>query len=166
MTTKKQSSNVIRVSFRNVPANVPDEEIINLCSYYGKPLNNHVDYDRMTNTKCAGLQGSTRFVDMELSPGKAFLNYYWMEGPLPSDQGCRITVLHSGQDRQCSQCLKTFSNGCPGQGQGKVCKDLGTKMTRMSDYISQLKLSTGYESLKSAYLKKSFQLLVRIKGLL
>ena len=37
VTTKKQSSNVIRVSFRNVPANVPDEEIINMCSYYGKP---------------------------------------------------------------------------------------------------------------------------------
>ena len=38
VTTKKQSSNVVRVSFRNVPSNVPDEEIIHLCSHYGKPL--------------------------------------------------------------------------------------------------------------------------------
>ena len=154
VTTKKQSSNVVRVSFRNVPSIVPDEEIIHLCSYYGKPLNNQVDYDKMTNSKCAGLPGSNRYVDIELSPGKALMNYYWMEGPLPGDQGCRITVLHSGQDRQCSHCLKTFSSGCPGQGQGKVCKELGTKMTRMSDYVSQLKLSIGYESLKTAYLKK------------
>jgi len=91
---------------------------------------------------------------MELDPGKSFMNYYWMEGPLPGDQGCRITVLHSGQDRQCSHCLKTYSNGCPGQGQGKVCKELGTKLTRMSDYVSHLKSNIGYESLKTAYLKK------------
>ena len=114
VTTVRQSSNIIRVSFRNVPLNVPDEEIVNLCSFYGTPLNNKVEYEKLTNTKCAGLVGSTSFVDMEMNPGSSMMNFYWMEGPLPGDQGCRITVLHSGQDRQCSHCLKTLSDGCPG----------------------------------------------------
>ena len=113
-----------------------------------------MEYEKLTNTKCAGLVGSTRFVDMEMNPGSSMMNFYWMEGPLPGDQGCRITVLHSGQDRQCSHCLKTLSDGCPGQGQGKVCKSLGTKMTRMVDYMADIKGKTGYESLKTAYLKK------------
>ena len=33
VTTSKQSSSVTRVSFKNVPLNVPDEEIIHLCMY-------------------------------------------------------------------------------------------------------------------------------------
>ena len=77
-----------------------------------------------------------------------------MEGPLPGDQGCRITVLHSGQDRQCSHCLRTQTEGCLGLGQGKVCKELGTKMTRMADYMTDVKVKTGYESLKTQYMKK------------
>lgn len=154
VTTVRQSSNIIRVSFRNVPLNVPDEEIVHLCSFYGTPLNNKVEYEKLSNVKCAGLTGSTRFVDMEMNPGSSMMNFYWMEGPLPGDQGCRITVLHSGQDRQCSHCLKTLSGGCPGQGQGKVCKSLGTKMTRMIDYMAEIKINRGYESLKTAYLMK------------
>ena len=153
VSTKRQSSLVTRVSFRNVPLNVPDEEIIHLCSFYGKPLKN-VEYERIANPKFNGISGSTRYVDMELHPGKSFSNFYWMEGPLPGDQGCRITVLHSGQNRQCSNCLKTFSEGCPAQGQGKVCKEMGEKMTRMLDYMLDLKRKTGYESLKAAYCNK------------
>ena len=43
-----------------------------------------------------------------------------MEGSLPGDQGCHITVLHSGQDRPCSaaslkhcffECLQTKDAG-------------------------------------------------------
>ena len=154
VTTRKQSSNIIRVSFRNVPINMPDEEIIHLCNSYRKPIDNNVQYDKMSNAKCQGFQGSTRFVGMEMSPGKVFNNYYWMEGPLPGDQGCRITVLHSGQERQCGHCLKTGIEGCPGQGQGKVCKELGTKMTRMVDYMSSIKSKTGYESLKATYIRR------------
>ena len=154
ITTRKQSSNVLRVSFRNVPLNVPDEEIINLCTYYGKPVDNIVHYDRMSNTRNNGNFGATRFVEMEMQPGKSFQNFYWMEGPLPGDQGCRITVLHSGQERQCSHCLKTCTEGCPGQGQGKACKELGTRMMRMVDYMLSIKEKTGYESLKAEYARR------------
>ena len=98
--------------------------------------------------------GSTRFVDMEMTPAKRFSNFYLMEGPLPGDQGSRITVLHSGQERQCSHCLRTLAEGCLGQGQGKICKELGSSMTRMSDYMLELKNKIGYESLKSQYMQK------------
>ena len=154
VSVKRQSSKLSRVSFRNVPLNVPDEEIIHLCTHYGKPLNNKVEYERISNPKFGCINGSTRYVEMEIAPGKSFKNFYWMEGPLPGDQGCRITVLHSGQDRQCSNCLKTFREGCPAQGQGKACKELGQKMTRMQDYMLALKTTTGYESLKAAYSNK------------
>lgn len=152
ITTKRQSSKITRVSFRNVPLNVPDEEIIHLCSYYGKPVNNQVEYEKIVN-KWGTFQGSTRFVDMEISPGSRFMNYYWLEGPLPGDRGCRITVLHSGQERQCSHCLRTMSNGCPGQGQGKVCKLQGTPMGRMTEYMLFISKKLGYESLKNKHLK-------------
>ena len=89
-----------------------------------------------------------------MTPGKSLLNFYWMEGPLPGDQGCRVTVLHPGQDRQCGYCLQTKMEGCPGQGQAKVCKELGTNMTRMIDYMSKVKELTGYESLKTTYARK------------
>ena len=137
VTTKRQSSKVTRVSFRNVPLNVPDEEIVHLCSFYGKPVSNCVEYEKIVNDKWGVLQGSTRFADMELTPGACFMNYYWLEGPLLGDRGCRITVLHPGQERQYSNCLR-MSNGCPGQGQGKECKAQGTHLTRMTDYMTNL----------------------------
>ena len=36
-------------------------------------------------------------MDMQLTEGMCFENYYWMEGPLPGDVGKRIVVLHNGQ---------------------------------------------------------------------
>ena len=35
VTTTKQLNNIVRVTFKNVPLNVPNEEIINLCNCYG-----------------------------------------------------------------------------------------------------------------------------------
>ena len=154
ITTRTQSTNIVKVTFRQVPLNVPDEEIIHLCKFYGNPLNNIVHYETLSHPKVAGVSGATRFVEMEMTPGKSFLNFYWMEGPLPGDQGCRVTVLHPGQDRQCGHCLLTKSEGCPGQGHAKVCKELGTKMTRMIDYMSKVKDLSGYESLKTSYARK------------
>lgn len=155
VTTSKQSaSNTIRVSFRNVNLNVPDEEILHLCNFYGKPTTNCVEYEKLSSKIMFSKSGATRFVEMEMSPGKSFSNFYWMEGPLPGDQGSRITVLHSGQHRQCSHCLRTLSEDCLGQGQGKICKELGTRMKRMSEYMHELKIKTGYESLKSQYMQK------------
>ena len=52
ITIKKQMNNLTRVTMKNVPFNIPDEEIINLCKVYGEPLKNKVHYERLSrNTK-------------------------------------------------------------------------------------------------------------------
>ena len=154
VTVKKQMNNLTRVTFKNVPFNIPDEEIIHLCKVYGEPLNNKVNYERPTlNTR--SVPGSTRFVEMKLNPGAQFENYYWMEGPLAGDAGCRITVLHNGQVQQCSHCLRRATL-CPGGGNGKACEAQNTIRAKMSDYMSYLKEKQGYISLKMQYLELQF----------
>ena len=113
---KQQRKNVTRVQFRNVPLNVPDEEILNLCFCYGTVVNNAVHAEKMSNSRNRGMIGSTRYVEMILNSRASFQNYYWMEGPLIGDTGRRITVLHSGQAPQCNNCLRTYAEGCPAQG--------------------------------------------------
>ena len=46
-TNKQSSSKSLRVSFRNVPLDVPDEEIFYLCSFYGKSVTNKVEYEKV-----------------------------------------------------------------------------------------------------------------------
>ena len=41
-----QSGSITRVTFKNVPFNIPDEELINLCECYGEPVNNFVQYEK------------------------------------------------------------------------------------------------------------------------
>ena len=77
-TTRQSSSGIIRISFRNVNLNVPDEEILHLCSFFGKPVSNCVEYERLSSKKMFSKSGATRFVDMEMTPGKSFSNYYWI----------------------------------------------------------------------------------------
>ena len=119
VTVTQQRLNITRVTFKNVPLNVPDEEIIHLCMAYGKPVENMVRYEVLHNPKNKGHTGSTRFVDMELNEGKSFNNYYWLEGPLSGDEGRRVLVLHSGQAQQCSNCLENAPI-CPASGNGKM----------------------------------------------
>ena len=152
-----QCSSVTRVTFKNVPFNIPDEEIVNLCECYGEPINNAVHYDK-PNRATRGVPGSTRYVDMKILPGKQFENFYWMEGPMDNDRGCRITVLHNGQLQQCSHCLRR-KDSCPGGGVGKLCEKKGTPKGMISDYMKHLKLHHNYSSLKMKYMQEEFPLL-------
>ena len=77
--TKNKST---RITFRNVPLNVPDEELLHLAYHYGKPVNDTVTREVLTNVKSRGIKGSARYIDMNLNDGMTFENYYWMEGPL------------------------------------------------------------------------------------
>ena len=150
--TQKQMKHLTKITFRNVPFSVPDEEIIQLCKSYGTPVNNRVHYEKLFNSRNRGMMGATRWVEMELKPGTSMNNFYWLEGPLPGDVGTRVTVLHSGQDQQCSHCLRTGRGGCPSKGNGKACALLKTPRGKMKDYMTYLKTKLGYESLKSQYL--------------
>ena len=81
----QQTMGTTKVTFRNVPVSIPDEEIINLCKVYGTPLNNIVNYEQMPRAY-RGLKGPNRSLNMKMAPGKQFKNFYWMEGPLDEDR--------------------------------------------------------------------------------
>ena len=153
------STQVTKVTFKHVPLTVPDEEILHLCCHYGELVDGIVHRDPITigGTNRYTLASSTRWVEVNLTPGKTFHNYYWLGGPLPGDVGRRVTVLHQNQPRQCSWCFKyaptsTSSNPnvCKGGGDGKTCKTQGTPRAKMSAYIDYLK-TEGYTSLKDQH---------------
>ena len=163
ISVTQQSVGTIKVTFRNVPMNIPDEEIINLCESYGTPVDNIVHYEQMPRAY-RGLKGPNRSVNMRMNPGKQFENFYWVEGPLEEDVGCRITVLHTGQQAQCSHCLRRTN--CPAMGNGKACLSLQTPRGKIADYMRYLKESHNYMSLKMQYklkLEKDFPLLSKDK---
>ena len=151
---KRQTASMTRVMFKNVPFNVPDEEILHLCSFHGKPIENTVAYDKATKTT-RGLPGSTRYVNMTMARGMQFENYYFLEGPLEGDRGARITVLHNNQVPQCSHCFRRQSK-CRGAGNGMMCKNAGTTQASISDYKTHLKTHLGYTSLKTRYYQEEY----------
>ena len=69
-----------------------------------------------------------------------------MEDPLEDDRGCRITVLHQGQDQQCNYCLRRVNS--PGRGNGKACHPLNTPRGMIDEYMKYLQLSHNYLSMK------------------
>ena len=148
ITVASLNTRSTKVTFRNVPLNVPDEELLHLAYHYGKPVDNMVTRETLTNDKNRGMKGSTRFIEMNLDEGKTFLNYYWLEGPLPGDRGRRVTVTHGGQVQQCSHCLRRAGQGCPAAGNGYNCEKAGTKRALMKEYMNNVRTKTGYVSLK------------------
>ena len=151
ITIKKQLSNVTKVIFKNMPLNVPNEEILNLCLCYCTVIDNAVLNKKMFNNRNKGMTGSNRSVEMVLDSGATLENFYWMEGPLPGDIGRRILVLHSGQVPQCSNCLNKAGQGCNAGVNGKICYEMKTPRTKMSTYMESLKHKVGYMSLKMIY---------------
>ena len=154
ITIYQQRIDITKVTFKNVPWDIPNEEIINLCEVYGTPINNRVKYEAMPRAY-RGIRGPHRSVEMKMKPGKQFENFYWMEGPLEEDRGCRVTVLHNGQEQQCSHCLKR--GNCPGGGNGKACQMLNTPRGKIAEYMKYLKNSHNYLSLKMKHKMKQEQ---------
>ena len=160
---KRQETNfATKILFRNVPLNVPDEELVNLALCYGQPVG-EVRRERLTNPKDKGKFGSNRTMDVLLNHGCAFENFYWMEGPLPSDQGRRVTVTHQNQPQQCSNCFgySMAKYGpemklCPGNGNGRACKALDTERAKMGPYMRELQRLLGYKSLKAKFCRVGF----------
>ena len=154
---KKMLNDVTKVTFKNVPMYVPDEEILHLCGIYGTVQDNKVYWEKQrvtTSTKKGILLSPTRYVLMNLNNGSSFNNYYWMEGPMAGDPGRRVTVLHHGQKQQCSHCFLTASTGCKGAGNGRACMAANGERAIMSVYMNALKMTTGYESLKAKYMRQ------------
>ena len=154
ITISQQRTDVTKETFKNVPWDIPDEEIINLCEVYGIPINNRVQHEPMPRPY-HGIRGPNRSVEMQMKPGKQFENFDWMEGPLEEDRGCRITVLHQGQEQQCSHCLRRSNS--PAGGNGKACQLLNTPRGKIGEYMKYLKTSHDYLSLKMKYKQKKDQ---------
>ena len=95
MTVTKLTVNKTKFVFKFVPSEVPDDEILNLCSFYGKVEGGIERQNVEVPTKDGGnikITSATRYVHIKLFPGKKFKTYYWLEGPLPDNRGRRITV--------------------------------------------------------------------------
>ena len=158
---KQEKKTTTKVIFRNVPLSVPDEEILSMCPIYGE-LVGGVTRERVNNTNDRGMFSNNRSIEINLNAGVSFENYYWMEGPLPSDQGRRVIVTHQNQPMQCGHCFgydhPKYQGGrrCPAKGKGAACKESGTKRTTMGGYMQELKDTIGYVSLKVQNTSKSF----------
>ena len=64
VTITKQRLDTTKVTFGNVPWDIPNEEIINLCEVYGTPLNNQVKYEPMPRA-FRGVHGPNRSIEMK-----------------------------------------------------------------------------------------------------
>ena len=61
--------NVTKITFKNVPMSVPDEEIIHLCKTYSTPIDNivHREMVRLQTPVKRTITGSTRYVEVNLN---------------------------------------------------------------------------------------------------
>ena len=69
---KKMLNDMTKVTFKNVPMYVPDEEILHLCGIYGTVLENKVHWESIrvnTTNKKGVLVSPTRYVLMNMNNG-------------------------------------------------------------------------------------------------
>ena len=146
---KSSKSNVTKVTFLYAGLDIPNEEILNLCDYYGEVLS--IENVKMSNDKNKGDKSAKRVVWMKLSPNKVMNNYYWLESIVPGRAASRVLVLHEGQAKQCNHCLKTDLN-CPAGAEGRQCRTFNkTPKKDAASYMLELKRATGYKSLREKH---------------
>ena len=140
-----------KITFRNVPRSVPDEELINFCFSFGQPEETRtVYYGKYLSGKFEGLYNGTRWLNMELKR-RVPINFIWLEGP-EDIESTRITVtLGAGGETQCGHCLRTGNEGCPGSGKAKVCRAKMEKRAEIGVYMKGLEEKFQYKTLKAKY---------------
>ena len=142
-----------KVTFLNVPRDIPDEELIHFSNYFGVVKDETVYYGKHHGGKLDGLYNGSRWLDMEIDTRKSLVNYVWWEGPLPDSGKSRITITYgAGKGYQCGHCLKTSRQGCPGGGKAKICREKEGVRASAIDYMKMLESLYGYKTLKEQYL--------------
>jgi hypothetical protein len=145
---KRQGGRTVRVTFRDVPHFVLDEELRNIVETFGKAADDRVYYEPGDGRMKGLVNVNTRHIDMELG-NMQMPNYFWLEGPNKGDSGARVSATYPRQERQCYNCLQ-MATACPGDGKGKVCgKELKTARASMDTYMSGLKQQFGFTTLKA-----------------
>ena len=151
-----------RITFKNVPLSVPDQELLHLVKAYGGKLENEVvehAKEQVSSPKGINLEvmGTTRFIHATLPPNKRLKSFYWLQGPLPKDPLRRIIAEHAGQvGRQCGHCLRGSAdpvNPCQFNGKTSACKKHNPDgRLSLSRYFSLLREHDHYVSLKHQYM--------------
>ena len=158
----KSQENSTRITFKNVPLSVPDQELLHLVKAYGGKLEKEeVEHakEQVSSPKGINLEvmGTTRFIHATFPPNKRLKSFYWLQGPLSKDPLRRIIAEHAGQvGRQCGHCLRGSAdpvNPCHFNGKTSACKKnnpLGRQP--LSRYFSLLREEDHYVSLKHQYM--------------
>ena len=149
--TNSKLRNMVKITFRNVPRSVPDEELVHFCKSFGMVEDKTVYYGKFLSGNFKGLYNGTRWLNIELNC-RVPINFIWLEGP-EDQESTRVTVtLGAGGETQCGHCLRTKAEGCPGAGKAKICKTKGEKRADVEEYMKVLKEKYLYKTLKEAYL--------------
>ena len=143
--------NKVKVTFRNVPRSVPDEELLNFCFRFGGIEDRIVYYGKYSSGNFKGLYNGTRWLNMELK-SRVPINFIWLEGP-EDIESTRVTVTWgAGGETQCGHCLRTGTEGCPGLGKAKICRAKMVKRAQIGEYMKTLEEKYQYKTLKAKYL--------------
>ena len=158
----KSQENSTKVTFKNVPLSVPDQELLHLVKAYGGKLEKEeVEHEKEQVSSPKGVKlevlGTTRCIYATFPPNKRLKTFYWLQGPLPKDPLRRIIAEHAGQaGRQCGHCLRGSAdpaNPCKFNGKTSACKKNNPKgRLSLSNYFSLLRKEDHYMSLKHQYM--------------
>ena len=115
-----------------------------------------------------GLDTLTRYVDVEIKPGRTLKSFYWLQGQGPYDTRKRVEVQHHGQPKQCFNCLESgpyvaaTCRGCVSSSFGKLCKEWhrdraypGDGKKSLLTYLAELEAEVGYVPFKTRYERES-----------
>merc|ERR1712052_60404 len=146
------------VTFKGVPLEVPDIEIIWLLKSYGyKPSPEGVRHSPASVTSldkevsCKALESTTRSIRATPPTGRRLRGFYFWAGLQEADKPRRVSVDHKGRGpRQCPHCLKTAFETfpCPYNAKGSACKRHGATRTSLAQYNKILREQDGYQTLR------------------
>ena len=161
-TLSKQEMGSTKVTFKNVPFSVPDEELLHLVkSYGGKMETKQVEHEKVAvklpDGEIKHFESTTRSIHATFPPNRRLRTFYWLQGPLAKDPMRRVVIEHTGQvGKQCSHCLKSSADPidpCLFNGKSAACKqhNLDGKCS-LSRYFIMLRDQDGYSSLKHSFM--------------
>ena len=148
----------VLVTFKGVPLEVPDIEIIWLLKSYGyKPSPEGVRHSPASVTSldkevsCKALESTTRSIRATPPTGRRLRGFYFWAGLQEADKPRKVSVDHKGRGpRQCPHCLKTAFETfpCPFNAKGSACKRHGATRTSLAQYNKILREQDGYQTLR------------------
>ena len=151
-----------KITFKNVPLQIPDSELIHLVKAYGGKMEKEEGICEKNTISTPGgvkteTKSSTRYIQATFPPNKRLKTFYWVAGQLSNDPMRRIIAEHDGQiGRQCGSCLKNSAdpiNPCKFNGKTSACrKNDPAGRSSLSKYFERLRTEDNYVSLKNQYM--------------